>query len=87
MQVLTTKQGLVSQIQACVRQGKTIGFVPTMGALHDGHATLVKRACAENDVCVVSVLYIQNVCYFHSKLDENTQSVFCRLDVMLLFQR
>jgi pantoate--beta-alanine ligase len=55
MQVLTTKQGLVSQIQACVRQGRTIGFVPTMGALHDGHATLVKRACAENDVCVLSV--------------------------------
>ena len=36
-------------------EGKTIGFVPTMGALHDGHLDLVRKARAECDVVVVSI--------------------------------
>ena len=37
------------------KQGKTIGLVPTMGALHDGHASLIRRSVQENDATVVSV--------------------------------
>lgn len=37
------------------KKGQSIGFVPTMGALHAGHISLVERAVAENDVTVVSV--------------------------------
>jgi pantoate--beta-alanine ligase len=38
-----------------VRRGVTLGFVPTMGALHDGHLSLVERSRAENDRTLVSI--------------------------------
>ena len=67
MQIITTKSQLKSVISACKAAGKTIGLVPTMGALHQGHASLVKRAVADNDICVVSVFV--NPTQFNNKED------------------
>lgn len=67
MQIITTKQDLQVAIRACKNAGKTIGLVPTMGALHEGHASLVRRAVKENDVCVVSVFV--NPTQFNNKED------------------
>jgi len=49
------------------KEGKTIGLVPTMGALHDGHAALVRRCVKDNDITVVSVFL--NPTQFNDKAD------------------
>ena len=54
MELIQTINELRTRLDVFRKDGKTIGLVPTMGALHDGHASLVKRAVAENDVVVVS---------------------------------
>lgn len=61
--------------------GRSIGLVPTMGALHEGHASLVKRSVAENDVTVVSIFL--NPTQFNDKKDleryPRTLEADCRL--------
>lgn len=55
MQIIKTKEDLSRSISAFRQEGKTIGFVPTMGFLHEGHLSLMRRARSENDVVVVSI--------------------------------
>lgn len=55
MQIITTIAALRALLTSHRRKGETIGFVPTMGYLHEGHMTLVAKAQGENDVSVVSI--------------------------------
>ncbi len=55
MKIIETVAELQALIQQEKKGGKSVGFVPTMGALHDGHIALVKQCRDENDVCVVSI--------------------------------
>ena len=55
MEISETVIGLKNQLKGYQLKGKTVGFVPTMGALHEGHAELVKRSVSDNDITVVSV--------------------------------
>lgn len=55
MNTYTTVAALTAAIEQAKNEHKTIGLVPTMGALHEGHLSLVNRARKENDIVVVSV--------------------------------
>lgn len=55
MRIITTIKEMQQYIKSIKNEGKTVGFVPTMGYLHEGHLTLMKKARNENDVLAVSI--------------------------------
>ena len=81
MEVVTKIADLQKKIAEIRTNGGTVGLVPTMGALHNGHLELVKRCVAENSICVVSVFV--NPTQFNDKNDllhyPRTLDADCRL--------
>ena len=60
MRLFKTVAGLRTYL-ASVRENQTIGLVPTMGALHEGHISLIRRAMSEVDRVVVSIFVKRRV--------------------------
>lgn len=82
MTIFKTQEELQAALDRERTSGKSIGLVPTMGALHAGHASLVKRSVGENDVTVVSVFV--NPTQFNDKNDLKNYPRTLNADCLLL---
>lgn len=67
MQIFRTKEELREFIAACKKKGETIGFVPTMGALHQGHLSLIEASENKADITIASIFV--NPTQFNDKND------------------
>ena len=70
MKIVNSIQDLKALLAKERSDNKSIGFVPTMGALHEGHLSLIRRCVNENDVCLASIFV--NPTQFNNKLDLDT---------------
>lgn len=82
MNVFTTRKSLNEALAPLKEAKKSVGFVPTMGALHEGHLALVKRALTESDCVVVSIFV--NPTQFNNLQDLDKYPRMLQADVDLL---
>lgn len=82
MNVFTTRKSLNEALASLKEAKKSVGFVPTMGALHEGHLALVKRALSESDTVVVSIFV--NPTQFNNMQDLDKYPRMLQADVDLL---
>ena len=84
VKVVHTRSEVAAVLNEVRAKGKSIGLVPTMGALHKGHASLVRKAVADNDFVVVSVFV--NPTQFNDKNDLLRYPRTPKEDIVLLDQ-
>lgn len=82
MQVIKTISKIKAQIQKLKIKDKTIGFIPTMGALHQGHISLIKQSVCKNDITVCSIFV--NPIQFNDKNDYQKYPNTLKKDLELL---
>ena len=82
MIIFTEKHALKVYLSTLKAQDKTIGFIPTMGALHQGHLSLIKQAQQKNDVVIVSIFV--NPTQFDNKEDLVKYPITLESDTKLL---
>ncbi len=82
MEIYKTKKGVNQRVNQLKEQGKTVGFVPTMGALHEGHLSLIRCSKKDNDITVVSIFV--NPTQFNDPKDYQRYPRMLERDIELL---
>ena len=82
MKIFTTANEVSNFLEPLKTSTSSFGFVPTMGALHMGHVSLIKKACKENNIVIVSI-YV-NPTQFDKKNDLNKYPKNLKKDINIL---
>ncbi len=82
MLIYKTSSELIAYLNEVKKQHQSIGYIPTMGALHHGHASLIEKSCKQNDITICSIFV--NPSQFNQKEDFDKYPITTNQDIELL---